>query len=136
MLIFGKNWDLSLPTTFHLKLLLLLAQKHIKAKLLMWQMCLWSEEIFQVINWLKVNFWTNNHLEWLELSTVKDIILETWKTIWEVDKVNWLTQRDLMKDIGWITRNKVLESSLMITKQLSVATGTPTFSGTQKIGII
>jgi len=136
LLIFGKNWDLSLPTTFHLKLLLLLTQKLIKAKLLMWQMCLWSEEIFQVINWLKVNFWTNNHLEWLELSTVKDIILETWKTIWEVDKVNWLTQRDLMKDIGWITRNKVLESSLMITKQLSVATGTPTFSGTQKIGII
>ena len=40
-----------------------------------------------------------------------------------------------MKDIGWKTRNKVSESSLMITKQLLVAIGTPTLTGKQRIGI-
>jgi hypothetical protein len=65
---------------------------------------------------------------------MKEFMLETWKLVRKMVKESWSAKLVPMMDIGLTARNKVLESSLTVIKQLLTDIGMPMFSGKQRIG--
>jgi len=134
-LMSGKSKDLSLLIMLLLKCLLLLTQKLIKVRVFKCKTFPWLEEWALIINSLKVNLLTISQTDRPELSTLKDIILETWNPIWKMEKVYYPQRSELMSEIGWMTKNQVTESLPMLTKQFKMVTGITILFGKQRIGL-